>query len=84
MTEDESTHAYSIIGVKSEPGVFNGKQVIHRFVIVSNPWGINKIRHYDKTTGRAYGTDDSGDSSHGIFKMELADFINTFHSYSVE
>lgn len=82
-------HAYSVVGVKEEDGSVNGKQVKHLFILVANPWGSAKIRRYDEKRGTAYGktekTDDNGDTydPHGIFKVELSDFITSFTDYSV-
>ena len=80
------THAYAVLGVKTKDEVVNGKTVTHRFIVLQNPWA-EKIRLYDKDTGLPYYAnkkDAQGQAdNHGVFEMELRDFLNTFRRYMI-
>ena len=78
------THAYTVLGVKTKEDTINGKKVEHRFVVLANPWA-EQVRLYDKNTGLPYLAEEKDASeqaeNHGVFEMELRDYLNTFRQY---
>ena len=76
-----SQHAYSVVDVKTEENLVNGKIVKNRFVILANPWANKKIRRYDDK-GNSY-TNTKTKNAKGIFKMELSDFVSTYGRYTI-